>query len=303
MGGQTKILTLKNGYHLWSHHEGKGKIKLLCLHGGPGMTHEYFDHYADSLSELGVEVYTYDQLGSYFSDQPDFTKVENQKLLTIERYVDEVEEVRQLLGLDDFYLLGHSWGGILTQEYALKYGSHLKGAIISSMIDSIDVYEKYNDNLRIKTLGADAVSFMKECEDKDDYNSAQYAAYVDELNANYFCRMKPVPSYIQKILGHTTNSVYNYFQGNNEFIITGALKGWDRRQDVHKITVPVLLLFGGHETMPVSIAEEMNRKIPNARLRICPNGGHMNMFDDKDNYFKALSEFLKDVASDSYIPD
>lgn len=113
---QTKLVTLKNGYHLFTRKVNEGPVKLLCLHGGPGRTHETFDNFKEGLKNQGVEVYSYDQLGSYYSDQPDFTKAENKNLLSIPRYVDKVEEVRQKLGLDNFYLLGHSWGGLLAQD-------------------------------------------------------------------------------------------------------------------------------------------------------------------------------------------
>lgn len=83
---QTRLVTLDNGYHLFTRKVNEGPIKLLCLHGGPGGTHETFDNFKDGLKGQGVEVYSYDQLGSYYSDQPDFTKKENKSLLSIPRY-------------------------------------------------------------------------------------------------------------------------------------------------------------------------------------------------------------------------
>ena len=119
----TTILTLDNGYHLWTHTDNVGgKIRLLCLHGGPGGNHEYYENFAEKLKDIDVQVTMYDQLGSWYSDQPDFTKQENvDKFLKMDYFVDEIEEVRQKLGIDDFYLIGQSWGGAITQEYALKY--------------------------------------------------------------------------------------------------------------------------------------------------------------------------------------
>jgi proline iminopeptidase len=106
---------------------GQAPIKVLLLHGGPGLNHIYLECFEDYLPQNGIEFYYYDQLGGLFSDNPD-----DPSLWTIERYTDEVEEVRKGLGLDQFYLYGHSWGGMLTYEYALKYGSRLKGAIVST---------------------------------------------------------------------------------------------------------------------------------------------------------------------------
>lgn len=148
----TKLLELDNGYHLFTRKEGKGPVKMLCVHGGPGGNHEEFENFAQNLNDKGVEVYTYDQLGSFYSDQPDFSLEENKHYLTLDYYLEELEEVRKKLGLDNFYLVGHSWGGLLAQEYALKYGEHLKGLVVFSMIDNIEEYTTHINKLREKCL-------------------------------------------------------------------------------------------------------------------------------------------------------
>ena len=100
------------------------RIKLLLLHGGPGATHEYFEAFDSYLPQAGIEYIYYDQLGSHRSSQPDMPG-----LWEIPRFVDEVEQLRVALGLDasNFFLLGHSWGGILATEYALQHQQHLRG--------------------------------------------------------------------------------------------------------------------------------------------------------------------------------
>jgi pimeloyl-ACP methyl ester carboxylesterase len=142
-GGVRKIAiqTPKGNFNVWTRRVGNNpQIKVLLLHGGPGATHEYFEAADSYFPGAGVEYYYYDQLGSAFSDQPD-----DNSLWDLPRFVEEVEQVRQALGLDreNFYLLGHSWGGILGIEYALKYQSHLKGLIISNMMASVPLYNKY----------------------------------------------------------------------------------------------------------------------------------------------------------------
>jgi proline iminopeptidase len=119
-------------------------IKVLLLHGGPGGTHEYFECFDDFFPGKGFEYYYYDQLGSYYSDQPT-----ESGLWEISRFVEEVEQVRKALKLDisSFYLWGHSWGGILAVEYALKYQNNLKGLVISNMMMSAPAYGKYADEV------------------------------------------------------------------------------------------------------------------------------------------------------------
>ena len=128
-------------FRVWTKRVGNSPtMKVLLLHGGPGATHEYFEAFDSYFPAAGIEYYYYDQLGSAYSDQPD-----EPDLWELPRFVDEVEQVRQALGLDqdNFYLLGHSWGGILAIEYALKYQQHLKGLIISNMMASIPAYNDY----------------------------------------------------------------------------------------------------------------------------------------------------------------
>ncbi|MDO4902760.1 MAG: proline-specific peptidase family protein [Limosilactobacillus sp.] len=297
----TKIITLDNGYHLWTNTQGEGDIHLLALHGGPGGNHEYWEDTAAQLKKQGlnVTVTMYDQLGSLYSDQPDYDDPEiAKKYLTYEYFLDEVDEVREKLGFDNFYLIGQSWGGLLVQEYAVKYGQHLKGAIISSMVDEIDEYVDHVNELREKTLPADAVAFMKECEDKNDYSNPKYQEYVQVMNENYVDRKQPSKLYHLYDLGGT--KVYNAFQGDNEFVITGKLKDWHFRDQLKNIKVPTLLTFGEHETMPLETAKTMASLIPNSKLVTTPNGGHHHMVDNPDVYYKHLADFIRDVENDTF---
>ena len=297
----TKIITLDNGYHLWTNTQGEGDIHLLALHGGPGGNHEYREDAAEQLKKQGlnVQVTMYDQLGSLYSDQPDFSDPEiAKKYLTYEYFLDEVDEVREKLGLDNFYLIGQSWGGLLVQEYAVKYGQHLKGAIISSMVDEIDEYVDRVNELREKTLSPEAVAFMKECEAKNDYSNPKYQEYVQVMNEQYVDRKQPSKLYHLKDLGGT--AVYNVFQGDNEFVITGKLKDWHFRDQLKNIKVPTLITFGEHETMPIETAKTMNSLIPNSQLVTTPNGGHHHMVDNPDVYYKHLADFIRNVENNTF---
>lgn len=297
----TKIITLDNGYHLWTNTQGEGDIHLLALHGGPGGNHEYWEDAAEQLKKQGlnVQVTMYDQLGSLYSDQPDFSDPEiANKYLTYEYFLDEVDEVREKLGLDNFYLIGQSWGGLLVQEYAVKYGQHLKGAIISSMVDEIDEYVDRVNELREKTLSPEAVAFMKECEAKNDYSNPKYQEYVQVMNEQYVDRKQPSKLYHLKDLGGT--AVYNVFQGDNEFVITGKLKDWHFRDQLKNIKVPTLITFGEHETMPIETAKTMNSLIPNSQLVTTPNGGHHHMVDNPDVYYKHLADFIRNVENNTF---
>ena len=140
-----KMVELSNGYRVFTQTVGENPdVKILTLHGGPACTHEYMKAISNVLPEgQGYEVILYDQLGSFYSDQP------TEDIWTIDRWCEEVEEVRQALGLDasNFYLLGNSWGGILGMEYALRYQDNLNGLIVCNMVTSIPEYAAYNEEV------------------------------------------------------------------------------------------------------------------------------------------------------------
>lgn len=293
----TTIIELDNGFHLWTNTQGTGTIHLLALHGGPGGNHEYWEDTAQRLQARGldIQVHMYDQLGSWYSDQPDFSDPKNADILTYDYYIDEVEEVRQKLGIDNFYLIGQSWGGALTQLYALKYGQHLKGAIISSMTDNIEEYVVSINQRREEALPAAAVAYMQAIEAAGNWDDAQYQSYVQILNEQYVDRKQPVlPTHL---ISTMATDVYGPFQGDNEFVVTGKLKEFDLRDQIQDITVPTLVTFGGHETMPVATAKRMAQQIPDARLAITPDAGHHAMMDNPDVYYDNLAQFINDVEA------
>lgn len=291
---QSKIINLDNGFNVWTRKVGDSSIKLLLLHGGPGMTHEYLESFQDYLPDQGIEIYFYDQLGSYFSDQPD-----DPSLWNVDRFREEVEEVRQKLGLDEFYLLGSSWGGFLAIEYAVKYQSHLKGLILSNTTASIAAYSKYINELRDK-LPADVIDKLDEYERNEDYSNPEYEALLDEhLNNKYICRLDPWPDAAKRGFGNINPQVYETLHGPNEFLVTGNYKDWNRWNDLENINVPTLVLGSRYDSMSMSDQEEMNRRIPNSKLAICENGSHLAMWDDADNYFSYLKEFIAEVEDGS----
>jgi proline iminopeptidase len=288
--GGSRLIPIDNGkFHVWTKKIGHGKIKMLTLHGGPGFTHEYFECFEDFLPQEGVEFYYYDQLGSHYSDQPTDTS-----LWTIPRFVDEVEQVRVALGLDKFYLYGHSWGSMLGIEYALKYGQHLKGLILASMTGSIAAYNKYAAKLRA-ALPPDVIAILGKYERKNDFENPEYQqTMLEKVYSQHVCRINPWPEPVQRAFRHLNEKIYNYMQGPNEFVITGTFKDWDRWNDLPKIETPTLVIGGRYDEMNPEDLKREAALIPNARLAICENGSHLSMYDDQASYFQHLISFVRE---------
>lgn len=295
MFAQSKIVPISGGFHVWTRRVGDSPIKLLLLHGGPGMTHEYMESFQDYLPQEGIEIYFYDQLGSYHSDQPN-----DPSLWNMERFREEVEEVRQYLELDDCYLLGSSWGGFLGIEYALKYQSNLKGLILSNTTASIASYTKYINALRDQ-IPADVRAKLEEYESKEDYKNPEYERLLDEhLNNKYICRLDPWPEPARRGFGHLNEQVYNTLHGPNEFLVSGNYKDWNAWDALHKINVPTLVLGAQYDSMSVADQEEMGKRIPNSDVAICENGSHLSMWDDPDNYFSFIKTFITNVEAGKF---
>ena len=297
------ITTPKGEFKVWTKRTGNNpRIKVLLLHGGPGSTHEYFLCFDSFFPIEGFEYYYYDQLGSYYSDQPSDTS-----LWKLERYVEEVEQVRKALKLDssNFYLFGKSWGGILAIEYALKYQENIKGLIISNMTSSRMVKKEYINNVIIPQMDPDAVKIIRELEEKEEYSNPKYMSLLLKEFYSKFIYRKPVEeweSFIFKYMSHSNDQIYNFMQGPSEFCVSGTLKDWNRESELHKITVPTLIIGASYDEMDPKHLEWMSKQVENGRFHLCPNGSHFAMYDDQQIYFKGLIDFINDLdQGDFYI--
>lgn len=290
------IQTEHGTFRVWTKRFGNNpRIKVLLLHGGPGCTHEYFEPCDSYLPAAGVEYYYYDQLGSYYSDQPDIPE-----LWELPRFVEEVEQVRVALGLDrsNFFLLGHSWGGILALEYALKYQGHLKGLVISNMMASIPAYNAYAEQMLMPMIDPAALREIKALEAAQDYQNPRYMELLMEHHYVHHVLRMPLaewPDSAQRCFKHLNQKVYIPLQGPSELGASGKLLTWDRTADLEKVAVPALTIGARHDTMDPAHMANMARTVQNGRYLDCPDGSHMAMFDDQVRYFRGLIGFLQEV--------
>ena len=290
------VTTPKGDFRVWTKRVGNNPdIKVLLLHGGPGATHEYYEAMDSFFPGAGIEYYYYDQLGSYYSDQPD-----DPDLWQTERFVEEVEQVRQALGLnaDNFYLLGNSWGGILGIEYALKYQQHLKGLIIANMMASISSYNEYAHEVLMPQLDPDVLAEILEYEEAEDYENPRYMELlVENYYTEHILRMpsEDWPDPVNRAFGHLNPNVYVLMQGPSEMGASGRLENWDRTADLGNITVPTLVVGARYDTMDPEHMEWMAGQFPRGRYLYCPEGSHMALYDDQQVFFDGVIQFINDV--------
>lgn len=288
------ITTPRGDFSVWTKRTGNNPdVALVLLHGGPGATHEYFLSADSYLPAAGVEYYYYDQLGSGLSSVPD-----EPSLWTIERFVDEVEQVRRGLGLgpENFFLLGHSWGGVLAIEYALKYQQHLKGIIISNMMSSIPAYNQYAHDVLMPPMDQQALAEIQAFEASGDTDDPRYEELLMAQHYVHHVLRLPVeqwPEPVVRSFAHINKNIYVPLQGPSELGASGLLLDWDRTADLSDITVPALVIGAQHDTMDPNYLRHMASLMGAGEYWHCPDGSHMAMYDDEETYFEGVISFLR----------
>lgn len=292
------IQTASGEFKVWTKRVGNNPtMKVLLLHGGPGATHEYFEAFDSYFPNAGIEYYYYDQLESAYSEQPN-----DNTLWSVDRYVDEVEQVRKALGLDssNFYLLGNSWGGILCMEYALKYQDNLKGLIITNMMASVPEYNKYANEVLGPQLPPEVLKEVKELEAKGEFENPRYSELLFQYYYTKHILRMPLeewPDPVNRAFAKLNPNLYVTMQGPSEFGIVGdaKLKDWDITAELPRITVPTLSVGGAYDTMDPKHMEWIATQVQNGQYLHCPNGSHLSMYDDPEVYFDGIIKFIKEV--------
>ena len=297
------ITTPKGTFKVWTKTVGNNpRIKVLLLHGGPGLTHELYECFDGYFPNESIEYIYYDQLGSYYSDQPNYDS-----LWTNERFVEEVEQVRIALGADssNFYVLGQSWGGILAMEYALKYQKNMKGLIISNMMASIPEYNAYAQEVLAPQMNPKILKELQEMEKNNDFDNPKYSELLFKYYYTEHILRKPLeewPESINRCFKHINPNVYVFMQGHSEFGITGnaSLKNWDVKDRLKTITIPTLSIGSKYDTMDPEHMKWIANEVQNGRFLFCANGSHLSQYDDQKTYFKGLIKFIKDVDNGTF---
>ena len=300
--GGVKMIPIKTpvgDFKVWTKRFGNNpKIKILLLHGGPAMTHEYMECFETFFQRQGFEFYEYDQLGSYYSDQP-----KDSSLWTVDRFVEEVDQVRQAIGADstNFYILGNSWGGILAMEYALKYQKNLKSLLVANMVASAPEYAKYAEEVLAKQMKPEVLTEIKELEAKKDFANPRY---MELLMPNFYrehlCRLTDFPDAFNRSMKHANGEIYTMMQGPSEFGISGRLANWDIKNRLKEITVPTLMVGAKHDTMDPKAMEEQSKLVKKGQFLYCPNGSHLSMWDDQKVFMTGVIKFIKDVDTGAF---
>jgi L-proline amide hydrolase len=264
-----------------------GRDPLLCLHGGPGSTHNYFAP-LERLAEDGRAIVFYDQVGCGNSDRP--TDID----WKVGVFLDELAAVREHLGLERVHLLGTSWGGMLALEHALSGYGGLTSLVLSSTLASIE--EWVAEALRLRAaLPADVVATMERCEAAGDYESPEYRQALDVFDDAYVRRGAIGRPELELMKAGLGKESYRAMVGPSEWLVTGALAGWDVRPRLGEIATPALVARGAHDMCTESIAATLLAGLPDARGVVFEESSHMPVLEEPDRYLEVVGAFLAEA--------
>jgi L-proline amide hydrolase len=269
-----------------------GPVPLVICHGGPGAAHDYTEPIAE-LSRYGRGCVLYDQVGcgksTHLRDAPaDFW--------TVQLFKDELVDLTRHLGIADRYaVLGQSWGGMLGMEHAIDRPSGLRGLVVADSPASIPLWVAEANRLRAE-LPADVQETLTRHEEAGTTDSLEYEAATRVFYDRHVCRV-PWPDYVERSFAQIAEdpTVYHTMNGPSEFFCIGSLKTWDITDELHKISVPTLLISGRHDEATPHIVEQIHTRIPGAQWKIFEDSSHMPHVEEQEGFLETVEAFLKTI--------
>lgn len=283
--GFVKVL----GYRMFYRSFGAArKGTVLCLHGGPGASHEYLLPIAD-LAQFGYRVVLFDQLGCGHSERPRGTS-----LYTVEHNVEEVEGMRRALHLGRVHLLGSSYGGALVLATALRYQRNLRSLIVASGLASTPLTVREMWRL-IDAMPPALRRTIHESNEKGDFKDPRYLKAVDAFYRKHLCRIPIWPHEVVQTLDNT-GLVYQVMNGPNEFTITGVIRDWDVTDELPRIKLPTLVTVGRYDEVTPRVAREIHRGIRGSGLVQFNESSHLAFWEERPRYIQVVRDFLDGLS-------
>ena len=286
--GYMPYLGYQTYYRIVGERKDNGKAPLICLHGGPGSTHNYYEVLDNLADDDDRMIVMYDQIGcgnSYLDGHPELW---NQKV-----WLDELDALREHLGLDVCHIIGQSWGGMMQIAYAIDYKPQcVKSFIISSGHPSSSMWE--SEGLRrIKMMPQDMQDAINHALSTGDFTGEAYDAAVAEYMDRYcnYWLGEDAPECCKRPIKSGSES-YVEGWGPNEFAPTGTLKDFEYVDRLGEIEIPSLICSGISDLCSPLIAKTMADGIPNSKWILWERSRHTCFVDRHDDYCKEIIEWM-----------
>lgn len=270
---------------------GPGRTPLVICPGGPGLSHDYLTSVAEHMGR-GRTCVLYDQLGSGRSEHHGEVAAD---FWTPELFLDELQLLMAHLGIaDDHHVLGHSWGGMLALELAVRRPPGLRSIVVADAFASSRTYREEVARL-LNELPPDVREPIERHEAAGTTGSPEYQAAVRAFYGRHVCRTRPVPAELMCTLEYlgTDSTVYEAMMGPSEFTMTGTLRDWDIRDRLDRVRVPVLLVSGRYDEVTPRAVEEVRRGVPRAEWVLFEESSHMPHLEEPVRFRTVVETFLE----------
>jgi proline iminopeptidase len=272
-----------NGTHLFYTTLGQGR-PILTMHGGLGFDHTQFRPWLDPLGDQATLIF-YDQRGQGQSD-----RLDSFEGVTHETLVDDADALRAQLGYERVILLGHSYGGFLAQDYALRHGDHLAGLILVDTAPVVNYPDVIVGNAQARGTPAQfqaAVQGLSAPAASDE----EFRQIWKTILPLYFHKYDPAIGAAMDAQTRYTAAAYN--QGSAH-----GLPAFNTLPRLDEITVPTLVLGGRYDwiTPPEYGAERLRAGIPNSELVIFEESGHYPFIEEPEKFQAAVTAWLARLA-------
>ena len=287
--GYMPFMEYRTYYRIVGEQKDKRKAPLLCLHGGPGSTHNYME-LLDRIADTGRQIISYDQIGcgeSFVDGRADLWKAQT--------WINELKQIRSYLHLDQVHILGQSWGGMLAIQYMIEEKPcGVQSLILSSTLSSSALWS-HEQHRHIHFLAQQDQDAIARAEASADYNAEDYlianehfmerycAAEADEETPECLTRSKKMGA-----------ESYLYAWGPNEYTPSGSLKDYDYTDRLCEIPVPALIVSGTNDLCSPLIAKTMYDRIPDATWELFDGARHMCFAEQNDKYCEMLQTWLSE---------
>jgi len=263
---------------------------VVILHGGPGIGVAYLLSELDSpgFPPEGLQWVAYDQRASGRS-----TGAEDLSQITMDRFVEDLEAVRQATGQERMALLGHSFGGLLAMHYAIRYPEHVAAMILLdpdpasqelwAQHDSIIEARLTDEDRMIMTAMSSGVNWEADPVTTENYYLARFQAYFGRREAAVRLRLG------------LAQGVYGNFP-KTAAAMRASLGNWDIFDELAGLDVRTLIVTGDQSVFPLAAHERLAAALPRSELVVLPGVGHFPHMEAPDVFAEVASRFLDDVT-------
>lgn len=277
-----------DGGRIWYRIAGSGDaIPLILLHGGPGAPSAYLGP-MERLAAYRPVIF-YDQLGSGKSDHPS-----DISLWTTERFVKELGQLREALGLKKVYLLGHSWGAMLAIDYMRTGPEGVEGLVFASPVVSAKIYEADAARL-ISEMPQDVQDTIHRNEEAGTTDAEEYQDAMMQYYHRHFSILDPWPDVLVETFDQMNGDVFGTMWGPSDATLTGNLKDYEREDDLPELALPILWTAGRFDHVTPETVEHFHSLSPGSEIAIMEHSGHMTMLDEPEAYVQIVGDFLNRV--------